>query len=129
MAGSRAWYVYSSDDATAYAVELDEDTGTLGTTGFIPYTGEPALDLPPQGLKMRYVNAVQTSGDGAGFRSRRVFCGTTTSDLFSGDIVTFELNGLQYAVSSTRGERKRNPKAQPTGLVGPSATVGVGSNT
>lgn len=126
MAGSRAWFVYVADDDTNYAVELDEDSGSINTAGFTPYTGEPALDLPPQGFKMRYVNAVQTTGDGAGFRSRRIYCGTSQADLYDGTSTTVEVNDLQYAVSSTRGERMRKPKALPTGLQGQSAIVGVG---
>jgi len=129
MAGSRAWYVYVADDDTNYAVEIDEDAGALAPAGFTPYTGTPPLDLPPQGFRMRYVNAIQTSGDGAGFRSRKIYCGTADSDLFSGDVTTTTLNGLQYSVSSTRGEKQRKPTAAPTGLKGPSSTVGTGAGT
>ena len=124
MAGSRSWFVYVADDASQYAVELDEDTGSLNTSGFTPYSGQTPLKLLPQGMKMRYVNAVQTTGAGAGFRSRKIPMGTTTAALYTGVSTTATLNGLIYAISSTRGERSRKPKSVNTGLVGPSPTVG-----
>ena len=78
---------------------------------------------------MRYVNAVQRTGAGAGFRYRRVYCGTADSDLFSGDVSNFVLNGLGYTVTSTRGERQRRPLSGNSGLVGDSPTVGVSTGT
>lgn len=129
MAGSRAWYVYQDDDDNDYAVELDEDLAAVTGSGFVRYTGETALDLPPKGLRMRYVNAVQTSGAGAGYRSRKVYCATTEATLYGGTTTTFTLNGVTYSVSSKRGERKRLPTAQNTGLVGQSSTVAGGQTT
>lgn len=125
MAGSRRWYVYVDDDDTESAVMLDEDTGTLAGLGFEVYTGTPVLDLLPKGFKMRYVNAVQTSGSGSGFRYRSFPCGTDDADIYSGDVTTFNHNGLTYAVTSTRGERSRKPTVVNTGLVGASPTVGT----
>lgn len=127
MAGSRAWFIYNDDDGQDYAVQLDEDTGSLAGLGFTPYTGAPPLDQVPRGFKMRYVNAVQTSGTGAGFRSRAFPCGTDTAPLYDGELATFTINGLTYAVSSTRGEKVRKPTAFNTGLQGASPTVGVGA--
>lgn len=128
MAGSRAWFVYTDDDDTQSAVLLDEDTGTLAGLGFTPYTGETPLDPLPKGFKMRYVNAVQTSGSGAGFRYRAFPCGTDESDIYNGTTPTFTLNGLTYATTSTRGERSRRPTATNTGLVGASPTVGTSTS-
>lgn len=126
MAGSRAWFNYVSDNGITYAVELDEDTGALPGLGFTRYTdGTPTTTLP-SGWRMRYVNAAQTSGDGAGYVSRRVPVGTPASPIYSGTQSTFTLNGLSYAVSSNKGERQRRPKASNTGLIGPSSTVGEG---
>lgn len=126
MAGSRSWFVYNDDDGENYAVELDEDTGTLAGLDFTPYTGAPTLDQLPRGTFMRYINAVQTSGTGAGFRYRSFPCGTDTSTLYDGTAATFTVNGLNYSVTSTRGERTRKPTAKNTGLQGASPTVGVG---
>lgn len=129
MAGSRRWFVYVDDDGTQSAVMLDEDTGNLDGLGFEVYSGEPVLDLLPKGFKMRYVNAVQTSGSGSGFRYRSFPCGTDDSDIYSGETTTFTHNGLTYAVTSTRGERSRKPTVINTGLVGASPTVGTTTGT
>lgn len=125
MAGSRSWFVYTDDDNEASAVMLDEDLGNLDGMGFEPYTGEPVLDLLPKGFKMRYVNAVQTTGSGAGFRYRAFPCGSDDADIYSGEQPTFTINGLTYSVTSTRGERSRKPTSVNTGLVGSSPTVGT----
>lgn len=124
MAGSRAWFVYVDDDEAEYGVELDEDTGSCPELGFEPYTGTPALTQLPRGTKMRYVNAIQTTGEGAGFRSRPFPCGSTEASAYTGTTPTFEVNDLSYAVTSTRGEKTRKPTATNTGLVGPSPIVG-----
>ena len=129
MAGSRAWFIYVDDDDTEYGVQLDEDTGALEELGFEPYTGTPALTQLPKGTEMRYVNAVQTTGQGAGFRNRPFPCGTPDAPAFSGDAATFEINDLSYAVTSTRGEKSRKPTATNTGLVGESSEVGGGQGT
>lgn len=126
MAGSRAWYVYVDDDGNDYGVELDDDTGSLVGLGFTAYTGSPALDQMPKGMYMRYVNAVQTSGTGAGFRYRSFPCGTDEAPIFGGTTATFTINGLNYAVTSTRGERSRKPTANNTGLQGAASIVGTG---
>lgn len=128
MAGSRSWFVYISNDGESYGVELDEDTGTLEGLGFTEYIGEPPLVQLPRGTFMRYVNAVQTSGTGAGFRSRSFPCGADDAPLFDGSETTFAVNGLNYSVSSVRGEKSRKPTASSTGLQGASSTVGVGGS-
>ena len=126
MAGSRAWFIYNDDDGEDWGVELDEDTGNLGAFGFTPYTGSPALDQLPRGTFMRYVNAVQTSGTGAGFRYRSFPCGTDTAPAFDGSTPTFTVSGLSFTVTSTRGEKSRKPTASNSGLQGASAVVGQG---
>lgn len=125
MAGSRRWFVYTDDDDTDSAVLLDEDVGNTEGFGFSVYTGEPVLDPLPKGFKMRYVNAVQTTGTGAGFRYRAFPCGTDDSDIYSNTTPTFTVNGLTYATTSTRGEKSRKPTSINTGLTGSSPTVGV----
>lgn len=129
MAGSRAWFVYVDDDDTSSAVLLDEDTGGLAGLGFTPYNGTTPLDPLPKGFKMRYVNAVQTTGSGAGFRYRSFPCGSDDAAIYSGTTPTFSINGLTYAVTSTRGEKSRKPTAVNTGLVGASPTVGTSTGT
>lgn len=128
MAGSRAWYVYTDDDDEDYAVELDEDTGTLAGLAFVPFTTATDIGLLPKGFKMRRVYAVQTSGAGAGFRYRSFPAGTDSAPLYQGTQNTFTVNGLSYAVTRTKGESERRPTALNTGLTGASPTVGVSTN-
>lgn len=127
MAGSKSWFIYTDDDGEDFGVELDENIGSLPGLGFEPYTGSPPLDQLPRGTYMRYINAVQRTGAGAGFRYRSFPCGTDEADLFSGAEASFVVNGLGYSVTSTRGERSRKPTANNSGLIGPSSTVGVSS--
>jgi len=129
MAGSRRWYVYFDDDGEPYGVQLDEDLGNNSGFGFTPVSADVTVDSLPKGTKMRYINAVQTSGDGAGFRYRSFWCGLDNAPLYSGAQTVFSLNGLNYAVTSTRGEKKRKPVALNSGLVGSSPTVGVSTGT
>lgn len=127
MAGSLKYFVYTDDDGNDYGVQLDEDTGSLAALGFTSYTGTPPLDKLPKGAKMRYVNTVQTTGVGAGFRYRPFPCGTSEATAFGGEATTFVRGGITYAVTSTVGERFRKPTAVNTGLVGNSNVVGGGT--
>ena len=126
MAGSRRWYKYTTDQGIVYGVELDEDKGGVEGAGFTPVTDADNLTTLPQGSKMRGVNATRTSGGGAGFVSEFQPCATTAATLFAGTTKTFTRNSQTYAVSSTRGETRRIPKALNTGLVGASPTVAIG---
>lgn len=125
MAGSLRWYIYTANDDTEYGVLLDEDTGNLAALGFTPVLADSVLDTLPRGFEMRYINAVQTSGSGGGFRYRRFPCGTEDSALFEGTQKVFSVNALTYEVTSTRGERLRRPRSINTGLTGSSPTVGT----
>jgi len=126
MAGSLAWYEYTADDGTKYGVQLDEDRGGLVGAGFSPLAANFAGTTLPIGTKMRYVNAVRTSGPAAGFRSDAFPCGTLAAGIFTGATATWTANGISYSRSSARGETRRVPKAANTGLVGKSSQVGGG---
>lgn len=126
MAGSRRWYKYTTDQGLVYGVELDEDKAGVSGAGFTPVTDADNLTTLPQGTKMRGVNATRTSGGGANFVNEFQPCATLTATLFAGTTKTFTRNGLNYSVSSTRGESARKPKALNTGLTGASPTVGGG---
>lgn len=127
MTGSRKWAIYEDDDGNEYGVQLDDDTANNVALGFSPYTGTPPLDKMPKGSRMRYVNVVQTSGAAAGLRYRSFPCGKPEATAFGGTATTFTHNALQYAVTSTVGERFKKPVSFNTGLVGSSATVGQSS--
>lgn len=129
MAGSLAWYKYTDDQDKVWGVQLDEDLGGLTGAGFTPVAANEDLETLPRGMKMRGVNAVQTSGAGAGYVSRFWACGTKTAAIYAGTTKTFTVNGLTYSTSSTRGESKRKPKAEPTGQIGKSSTVGGGGGS
>jgi len=128
MAGSMAWFVYTDDDGELSAVNLDEDTGNNTAFGFDPYTGTPPLSQLSRGFKMRRVNAVQTTGDGAGFRYRSFPCGSDEAPAYDGSVAVFTVNGLSYSITSTRGEQERKPTATNSGLQGSSPTVGEGGD-
>jgi hypothetical protein len=124
MASSRKWYVYTDDKSNEWGVELDEDTGGLQGLGFTAISSATDLDTLPRGITMRSINAVQTSGSGAGFRYRKFPVGEDSATLFAGTSNTFTINGLNYTVTSVRGEKARKPYGENTGLVGQSPTVG-----
>lgn len=126
MAGSRRWYKYTNDLGVVYGVELDEDKGGVEGAGFTPVTDADNLTTLPQGHTMRGVNAVRTTGAGAGYVSEFQPCATQAATLFAGSAKTFTRNAQTYSVSSTRGETRRVPKALNTGLAGASPTVGTG---
>lgn len=124
MAGSRAWYNYESDNGESYAVELDEDTGGNTALGFTPYSDQAPSTTLPAGYRMRYVNAAQTTGDGAGFVSRQFPVGDPDAAIYTGTVSVLTVNEITYAVSSSRGEKQRRPKQVNTGQIGLSNTVG-----
>ena len=119
MSGTRSWYNYLSDNGVTYAVELDGDTGNLVALGFTAYAGTAATTPLPQGWEMRHINAVKMSGEGAGFISRRFPCGKPTAPVYAGTASVLTRDEVLYAVSSTRGEKQRRPKAGETGLALP----------
>lgn len=129
MTGSLAWYKYTDDQDNVWGVLLDENLGSLSGAGFTPVGTTDNLETMPRGMKMRGVNAVQTSGAGAGYVSRFWACGTKTAAIYAGTTKTFTVNGLSYATSSSRGESKRTPKSVATGQTGPSSTVGGGGGS
>ena len=127
MTGSLAWYKYVDDQDKVWGVQLDENLGSLVGGGFAPVAANDDLETMPRGMKMRGVNAVQTSGQGAGFVSRFWACGARTAAIYVGTTKTFTVNGLTYSTSSSRGETKRKPKSGNTGQTGASSTVGGGA--
>jgi len=126
MAGSRRWYVYVDDRDKRWGAELDEDNGSLAGAGFVAVASGDDLDTMPRGMEMRGVYAVQTSGAGAGYVSTFQPCATKTAGIYAGTTKTWTKNGLNYSLTSTRGETRRIPKALNTGQTGNSPSVGGG---
>lgn len=129
MAGSLAWYKYIDDQDKVWGVQLDEDLGGLVGAGFAAVGANDDLETMPRGMKMRGVNAVQTSGAGAGYVSRFWACGSRTSEIYVGTTKTFTVNNQTYSTSSSRGESKRKPKSVATGQTGKSSVVGGGGSS
>lgn len=113
MSGSIKWMVYTADDATEYAVLLDESNGEA--TGFPDYVGggEPVL---PRYFQMRYVNAVSATGI-----TRKFYIADPADTLLTvGGTITAET--VAYEVSSKRGEQARLPRAADSGQTDGDAT-------
>lgn len=111
MAGSIKWMVYTSDTGALYAVKHDESNGDL--TGFLDFGGATgASNVIPKGFRMRGVNLISQDGKSR----RRLEVGDPTNDLFTGESGVITLNGINYQVTSTYGEKAVRPFALDTGL-------------
>ena len=111
MAGSIKWMVYTTDQGEALAVKCDESNGNLA--GFQDYeAGSGAAEVMPRGFKMRGVNLISENG----LARRRLHVGSVTNGLFTGDTAGVALNGIQYQVTSTFGEKRPRPFALDTAL-------------
>lgn len=111
MAGSVKWMNYTADDGTAYSTLIDESNGIL--FGFTDVGGATAsAEVMPKYLKMRRVNL--KSADGKANRSVPV--GSVTNDYFTGVSSVVTLNGINYNVTSTTGEKRRRAYSLDTGL-------------
>lgn len=111
MAGSLHWFVYTSDDAKEYAVQLDESNALV--MGFEPLVadGSNAPDgALPKYLEMRY--CTWRADDGS--MSRKLHCPTneTARFLTGGAVSIATLNGNVAVVKTGKlysaiGERRR----------------------
>ncbi len=128
MAGSIKTMIYTADDQTKWCVDIDESNGEA--FGFDDYTGaatDPKYYLPRR-MQMRYVNWSADSGR----ISRRFPIGKPNNPLFlNGGSVTVPIqDGSTSAdsidatgqVTSSRGEKRRLPRATDTGLTGGDAS-------
>jgi hypothetical protein len=112
MAGSLKWMVYTTDEGNPYAVQIDESNGEAN--GFADYaSGTALLETLPRGINMRYVNAISVTPDSPSSRQFKV--GSLLSDAWTAPS-GFIANGITYRVTSKRGEKKRIPFPQDTGL-------------
>lgn len=79
MAGSRRWFEYTADDATAYAIEMDESNGTAaGNTPLAAFANPLPKRLKPRTAHYEWVNA-GTAGQGTGITRRRIVYGDRTA--------------------------------------------------
>ena len=117
MAKGKRWYIYEDDFGRKYAVMLSKNVEPTGTKlGFTPMTSNDVPRLP-QGMKMRYVNAVKVAGPGAGFIRRRFPCARRASVAFNSSISQrFTYDGVQYETTSKRGEKAQYATPYDTGI-------------
>lgn len=107
--GSRKWMLYTSDDGSRYAVNIDEGNGeALGFDDYTAGVGESGNVLP-RGFQMRYVNATTATGI-----RRRFWVGKPDNEVYTGAAPSVTIDGVTYNVSSTRGEKKTRPVAFDT---------------
>lgn len=114
MAGSIKWMVYTADDASEYAVLIDEGNGEAG--GFKDYADGTTAGVLPRYFQMRYVNAVSASGV-----ARKFYIADPADPLLT-DGGTITVDSIAYAVSSRRGETARLPRAADSGQTDGDAT-------
>lgn len=107
MSGSIKWVVYTADDATDYAVLLDESNSEAG--GFADFVDASTAEVIPKYFEMRYVNAVSATGI-----TRKFYIGAVDDTIFvNGGTIT--VDSVAYQVSSKRGESRRLPRAADSG--------------
>lgn len=111
--GSRRWFQYNGDRGLTYAVQLDESTyenADLGFGGVEAGADGPVANgrviaatgsLP---LAMRYVNLAHVNTDGYTER-RTAYVGSLTAPAFNGSISVVTIDGVDWSISSTRGQR------------------------
>lgn len=115
MVGSRRYFQYTSDAGVDYAVDLDESIYETAALGFgqIQAAGTPVLMASSETpLGMRRINLVRV--DGTETLRKTVFVGTNAQlgALLAAGTVT--IDGNEWGISSTRGERVRRIPATDT---------------
>jgi len=121
MAGSRKWFVYTTDLGTDFAIEKDESNTEAVNGGTQDMPDTPPVDYAiPVNLKPRYARF--TSADGT--VSRSVVCLTETifEGLGPGSTFTDATSGKVVILTLKVGERVRIPKGVDTGLTDGDAT-------
>lgn len=110
MAGSRDWFVYTSDSGQNYLVNLDESNAEA--TGFPHFgVGTPKFPPAPKGLTMRYVFGRSRSVDA---RTRRFYVATVAllnNILTAGTVVAPPYPGSPnetWDITTYQGETRKN---------------------
>lgn len=125
MSGSMKDMVYEADNGDLYVTRIDESNGEA--FGFADYTGAETIvgRLPQAGFEMRYVN--WASNDGTLTRQFKVGAPDNDSFLNGGAFTVLTIEGTSLSskpgvLTSARGEKRRLPKAEDTGLQDGDAT-------
>lgn len=104
MAGSMAWFNYTSDDGVVYAVKMDESNAVAA--GFTP--NATVIPTLPRGVEMRHLN-LQSSTT---VRKKKLPVPTAASLLWTGatsSIALATIDGEEtFVTQSFIGERRTN---------------------
>lgn len=103
--GSRKWMGYTANDGTVLGVKIDESNGEQ--LGFVDVTDTNVGDMQPlpSGFKMRYLNCVLVGGTNNETIRRKFNVGTLAA--FNAAIAArkITIDGEDWGISSTRGEK------------------------
>jgi len=121
MAGSKKWFIYTTDDGTDFAILRDESNveGTNAGTQDYPDGGTVKYSLPGNVKPRRIYFA-----NAAGTIRREVVCLTQTifDAVNGGSTMTDGVSGQTLTVSLKRGEEIALPRGVDTGLTDGDAT-------
>lgn len=118
MAGSRKWFVYTTDSGADYAIQLDEsNTEAVNGAAQDFVSGLAATDAVPRNIKPREIFYQNSSG------TRVIRCVALTQVIYNGAIsggvstISDPLNpGANLSLVRANGEKLRIPYAIDTGL-------------
>lgn len=128
MAGSRKWFVYTTDDGSDFAIQLDESNteAVNGGTQDYPDTGVDILYSLPKNITPRYFEYANLAG------TRRIKCVALTKTIYDavvsgttpvGSIDDPITSGATLYLTAGKGEQFRyRPRGQDTGLTDGDAT-------
>ena len=127
MAGSRKWMVYTADNGTEYAVQVDESNSEATGMGWLDYEAGGTAQPLPKGFVMRTI-AAQDSVSGA---RRQIPVGQSGASAFAiGGTILLQsfmpgaTGVIAFEILSALGERfsQGRPRANDTGLTDGDAT-------
>lgn len=107
LLGDRSWYLYTADNGNQYCYLTDADLATS-----VGATLNDENQTLPRGLKPRGVNCQDADGN-----KKFVIVPSLTSTVWTEDgSSTLSIDGVNFTVTSKRGERARIPNnpAAPT---------------
>lgn len=104
MAGSMAWFNYTSDNGVTYKVKVDKSNALAA--GMTP--NATAIPILPRGFEMRHVNMQSTTT----VRKRKLAIPTVASLFWTGATASTDLATIDgdetFATQSFIGERRTN---------------------
>lgn len=128
--GSRRWFMYTADNGTEYAAELDESIYETAALGFAALPGQRDVILASSSrpVSMRRINLVRVDANGSTERAT-VFVGSAAAFAALQNTGTVTLDGDAWGISSVRGETRKLVPATDTekldGDVDDNITTGV----